>query len=173
MMLDPGTIHLYSRNLVLAGFALAFLTTLVRKYWGYSLFSLIGFVETYLRLRYGFHGWARDALLGPNPPTGAKEALQAKLLYVSGGSGLLVLLLLLPYLGGTTAGRRSMTIGALVIVAMLTLELISPHYIDAIIYHPEGPVLRSAIAYFIGTAFIAVGALLTPRRPRPLRAIDV
>lgn len=147
-----------------AGFAAALLATLAKKCWGHAALSLLALVETYARLRYPFHVWVRVSLLGTQEQVGAKFALQSMLLYLIGMFGCLVLLLLLPSLMRAPKGRRYMVIGSLVIGAILALELVSPHYIDAIIYHPEGPFARSAIAYFIGAAAIAGGALMTRRQ---------
>ncbi len=164
MTIDPDTVQLASRHLTAAGFAAALLATLGKKYWGYAAFSLLALIEAFADLRYPFHGWIRDMLLGTHEQVGAKAVLQSTLLYVTGMLGCFVLLILVPYLARVSKGRRYMVIGSLIIAAMLSLELISPHYIDAVIYHPEGPFARSAIAYFIGGVAIAGGALMTRRR---------
>lgn len=149
---------------MMAGFALALAACVARKHWGYAAFMLVAVVETHLRLRYPFHVWARISLLGAQEEVGAKGVLQSTLLYVSGMLGCIAVLFLVPYLVRAGQGRRLMVLGSVMVAAMLVLELVSPHYVDAVIYHPVGPFALSAIVYFIGAGIIAGGALMTRRR---------
>lgn len=151
----------------MVGFAMAALATVLARSWGYAVFSLLALVETYGRERFRFHNWVRDSLLGYPEPPGAKHVLQAKLLNVTILAGCILVLLLLPYFVRTSNGRRLMLVGLSIILGMLALELISPHHIDAMIYHPEGPFYRAAIVYFIGAATMTAGALMQRRRSKP------
>jgi hypothetical protein len=76
------------------------------------------------------------------------------MLYVAGMLGLAALLVLTPLLVRASPGHRLMIAGTAIDVAVLAIELISAHHIDAMIYHPQGPFTRAAIAYFIGAASI-------------------
>jgi hypothetical protein len=149
---------------MITGFAIAVLANVWRRNWGYALVLAGAIVEAVERYRFELHGWVRDAMLGLQPPPGAKEILQSKLIYVAGMLLLALLLLLLPYLVRANAGRRMMVLGTFMGLIVLALELISPHRIDRIIYHTIGLFALSAIVYFVGAILIAWGAILD-RRP--------
>ena len=166
MIVDPDTVALASRNLMAVGFGVALLATSARKYWGYALVALVALVEAFADYRYPFHDWMRINLLGVHEDAGAKGVLQSTLLYVSAMLCCIVLLLLIPYLVRAAPGRRLMVFGGVVMAGMLAIELISPHHIDAIIYHPAGPFTRSAIVYFVAAMAVAGGALMTRRQQR-------
>jgi hypothetical protein len=160
MTLDSETIHLYSRNLMAIGFAAAVLANAWRKNWVYTLALLLALADTFMRYRFELHTWARTRMLGLHPQTGDKQVLQSKLLYVSIMLFCALLLLLVPYLVRASMGGRLMVTGSLLALIILSLELISPHYIDQIIYHTVGIFALSAIGYFISGILIACGAIL-------------
>jgi hypothetical protein len=167
MMTDSATTILTSQHLTELGFAIALAASLWGRHWGYVVFLALALNESHQDLRYPFHAWARDMLLGV-PVNGAnKHVLQSTLIYVATMFGLAVLVLLTPMLLRASAGRRLMVVGTTIVLGMLAIELISEHNMDAIIYHREGPFSRTAITYFVGAFLIACGALMTPRRKRP------
>ena len=165
MMLDSETIHLASRNLMIAGFAIAALASAWRRNWGYLLVLLLAIVECHQRYRFKLHNWARESLLGVHEQIGDKEILQSKLIYVAGMLLVAVLLVLVPYLARADAGRRLTVLGSLTAITVFGLELISPHYVDQIIYHTVGLFALAAIVYFFSALLIALGAILA-RRPQ-------
>jgi hypothetical protein len=167
MTMDPATLGLASQQLIECGFAAGLAASLWRRHWGYAAFLVLALVESHQSLRYPFHVWVRDALLGPPPGNGYKHIVQSDLLYVGGMLGLAVLVVLTPLLLRASTGRRLMIGGTAIVIGMLAIELISAHWIDVVIYHPQGPFTRAAIVYFVGAATIACGALLTPHRPQP------
>lgn len=173
MTMDPATLGLASQQLIECGFAAALAASLWRRHWSYAVFLALALVESHEGARYPFHVWVRDALLGPPPGNGYKHIVQSDMLYVAGMLGLAVLVVLTPWLLRASSGRRLMIGGATIVIGMLAIELISAHWVDAVIYHPQGPFTRAAIVYFIGAATIACGALLTPRRPQPAGVVRV
>lgn len=150
------------------GFAAALAASLWQRHWGYAAFLTLALFESHESLRYPFHVWVRDELLGPPPGNGYKHIVQSDMLYVVAMLGLAALVLLTPLLLRASAGRRLMIGGCAIVTGMLAVELISAHWIDALIYHPQGPFTRAAIVYFVGAATITCGALLTPHRTRPV-----
>lgn len=152
---------------MMAGFAMALLASIRAKYWGHAVLSLAAFIESYRGERHAFHVWVRDGLLGLSAPHEAKQALQAKLLNFAIVGGCIAVLLLLPYFLRASGGRRLMLVGTSLILGMLALEMISPHHIDAVIYHAEGPFYRSAIVYFAGAMAVTAGGLMQRRQSRP------
>lgn len=167
MMIEVSMLGLNSQRLIEAGFATALLASLLKRHWVYAIFLTLALAEAHASTRYGFHSRIRDLLLGNPPSAAAKYALQSTLVYTVGALGLVAALILLPFIGRASAWRLLMAAGTGIVLAILALELISPHNIDAFLYHPAGPFTRSAIAYFAGAIFIALGALMTPRRPKP------
>ena len=157
---------IYRRSFFMGIAAAALLASLAKKYWGYAGMLLLALVEAFADYRYPFHDWVRINLLGVHGNAGAKGALQSTLLYVSAMLGCIVLLLLIPYLVRVSPGRRLMVFGGLTMAGMLAIELISPHRLDAIIYHAAGPFTRSAIVYFVAAMAVAGGALMTRRQQR-------
>jgi hypothetical protein len=172
MTMDPATTSLASQHLIEFGFAAALMANLWQRHWGYAAFLALALAESHADLRYPFHVWVRDALLGDPPADAEKHIVQSTLTYVVAMLGLAILLLLIPMLVRASAGRRLMIGGTAIIVAVLALELISQHKMDAVIYHLEGPFARAAIAYFIGAAAITCGALLTSHRERSMGNIS-
>lgn len=170
MTIDPGTSTLASQYLTELGFAVALVACLWRRQWGYAVFAALALAESHANLRYPFHAWVRDALLGYPPVDAEKHSLQFTLLCFVLIGGLAILLLFTPRLLRATQGRRLTIVGAAIVLAVLSVELISPHPLDAAIYHFEGPFTRAAIAYFIGAVAIACGALLVPARKQPTEA---
>jgi hypothetical protein len=167
MTMDPATTSLASQHLIEIGFAAALAASLWHRHWGYAAFLALALAESHANLRYPFHVWVRDALLGEPLVEARKHFMQSTFLYVVAMLGLAILLLLTPMLLRASAGRRLMIGGTALVTAMLAIELISEHKLDAVIYHAQGPFVRAAIIYFIGAAAIACGALMTSRRKRP------
>jgi hypothetical protein len=164
MTMEPVTTSLASQYLIEFGFAGALIACLCSRHWGYALFAALALAESHADLRYPFHGWVRDALLGGSAVEGAKESMQSTFLYVVGMLSLAILLLLTPALVRASTGQRLTIFGTAIVMGMLAIELISLHRLDAVIYHAQGPFTRAAIVYFIGAAAIASGALMAPRR---------
>jgi hypothetical protein len=172
MTMDPATASLASQHLIELGFAAALVASLLHRHWGYAVFLALALAESHANLRYPFHLWVEKALLGDPPVDAEKRFMQATFIYVVAVLGLAILLLLRPMLLRASAGRRLMVGGTAIVVAVLALELISVHKVDAVIYHLQGPFARAAIAYFIGAVTIACGALLTPNRKQPTGTIS-
>ena len=170
MSMDPVTTSLASQHLMEFGFAAALAASLWRRLWGDAVFLALALAESHANLRYPFHVWMRGALLGDPLIDADKHLMQSTLLYVTTMLGLAILVVLTPMLVRASAGRRLMVVGTASVVAVLALELISAHKLDAAIYHALGPFTRAAIAYFIAAAVIACGALLTPQGKRPVRS---
>jgi hypothetical protein len=165
MIPDPDIAHSASQSLMAIGFSASLLAMLWAKRWFYAVFSLLALIETYQRSRFPLHGWVRLKLLGAEEVPGARQALQSNMLYVSGMLGLALCLVMLPTFLRANAAWRMRAIGGVIILAVLALELISLHQVDAIIYHYVGGYYaRSSIAYFTGAALIVGSAFITPRK---------
>lgn len=106
----------------------------------------------------------RIEILGVRDKPGEKIVLQSELIYVTGMLFCALLVLLIPYLVRANAGRRLMVLGTFMAMGILSLELISPHNIDRIIYYTVGPFALYAVGYFISGMLIASGAILDRRR---------
>lgn len=151
---------------MMVGFAIALLASLWSRHWACAALSLLALVEAKVGLRLPFHVWVRDDLLGYPAAPEAKTALQIRLLEGTAVAAVVVVLAVLPLFLRASAGRRLTLVGIALILGTLALELISLHRMDAVIYHPEGPFLRSAIAYFLGAASMTAGVLLQHRRSK-------
>jgi hypothetical protein len=165
MTLDIEAIQHASRNLMVCGFAIALLASAWARNWGYVAFSLLALIESCVGMRFPFHAWVRDALLGSPFQLEAKTALQTRLLQIVFGVGGVALLAVIIAGSRSSHGRRLVLAGTLLIAVMLALELISPHYIDAMLIHPVGPFARAAVAYFVGALAIAAGVMMQRRWP--------
>lgn len=172
MISDIVASGLASRYLIEVGFAIALAASLWQRRWGWAVVLALAVAESHFALRYPFHVWVRDSLLGYPSDHAEKTALQSTLLQGAVVLGLVVFLALVPKLRTASAGFRLMAGGTAIVLGVLAVELISTHRMDAVIYHREGPFARVAIAYFIGALAIA-GGMAMASQPSPGTAARV
>ena len=142
---------------------MALAASLWRRHWEYAPFLVLALAESHAQLRYPFHAWVRDQLLGFQPDHTEKTDFQSALLNVVATLAILALLVLVPKLRRASHGSLLMISGSAIVIALLAIELISLHGIDAVIYQSAGPFTRAAVVYFVGAAAIAGGALMRSR----------
>ncbi len=135
----------------------------IRRY-GHAIIFLIALIEAYTNIRYPFHVAVRDYLLAANHDHLAKTGLQVWLLVGVGLIACLLLALFTPSLLRMSMGKRLIALGTASIVTTFCVELISLHSVDAILYHPVGPVALCALFYFLGAALAAGGAFIEHRQ---------
>ena len=163
MSIDSDTVHVATRLVDAGSFALAAGATAARRRFGYALFYIVAAVETYAKLRYPAAAAARDWLLGAHPADVAKYSIQLKLLTLAAAIGALILVIILVRLRRAPA-ELALTLGTLGVLVVFTLETISYHFSDAVIYTMQGGLMLSGWLY-AGPALVAAGgALALPPR---------
>lgn len=155
-----------SHLLMAPGFAVAAWATLRIGRYGYATLFLAALFETYAGLRYPFHVIVRDYLVANGPIPLDKGALQVALLRACAVAGGGIAILLWPRLRRQPAGCRLMAAGAATVMAVLGVELISLHPMDAWLYHPVGPAAPCAMIYLLGALLATGGAVMERRRQR-------
>lgn len=162
MDVDSDKAYVLTLLLESASFILAASATAYRRRFGYTGFYVLAAIETHVRVRYSVVAFGRSILVGDHPSTQAKYAVQSMLLAGAGTIGALLIVALIFRL------RRAPTelvlaMGTLGVATMFTLETISYHFLDAVIYQVEAGVGRSGW-FFAASALIAtIGALMLPK----------
>lgn len=63
-----------------------------------------------------------------------------------------------------SAALASAWVGMCFGVGIFVIEIISLHAVDAVLYHPVGPVLVIAVLWVAASAWVGVAALIAARR---------
>lgn len=156
---------MHSQLLMASGFLAAILASLATRRYGLALIYTLAAAEVFAQLRYPFHVAVRDSLLGGSDDQTAKMALQTQMLWGAALAGAALLALILPLLLRRLGkGARLVLCGNLILCAMLAVELISLHWIDALIYHPVLTFAPCAFVYFGGAVLVTAGVLADRHR---------
>lgn len=155
---------MHSQILMVSGFAVAALAMIVARRYGYAIFYTLATAEAHAQLRYPFHAWMRDYMLGYDHLENVKVHFQLMLLIGGGAALALAFLALAPFLVRMSAGRQLMALGAFGVLAMFGVELVSLHPIDAMMYHPIGSFALCPILYATSAGVAAIGALIEALR---------
>ena len=155
--------------MVAASFGIAAGATAYRRRFGYTLFYLLAAIETYAKLRYPASGAVREWLLGTNPTNAEKYTVQLIALAAAAAVGCWLLVVIVRHWRESVA-ELALVLGTAGVVAVLVIETVSYHFIDAFIYTVQGGIMRSGWLYIVPALVAAAGAVgLRQRRTRSRR----
>lgn len=169
MEIDSDTAHSLTRLLMATAFMIAAILCFQSRNRGVAFFFFLSTIETYAKLRYPFHSWARDFLLTFVPDELSKTDVQNVLMIVLVTIILLGVIFLPSRLARYGPARSKIYLGACTTLILLCVEMVSIHSVDTFLYAIDGPFVRCGWAYACAAVLSAIGARqITKNRMKPV-----